>query len=594
MTEHSAWERWSADMMTSLDWDAKRQDTLLPRLRVQVEARLRERDVLFAVFGSVARREPADDLDIIVVSAQAESLHSYSRVETSHGHIDLNLVQPDWIEGTPEHEEWGLWLCEGVILSVTHPEAWEERWLGAANRVWSLRCRLQRWRANMAVVSVLSDAAARTQDHIPFYSATLAHEAARTLGSSIIESGGTRWHSHRGFLGELHRAAEHLEFEVPAELSRTLVSDDGLSHPYVRLRHGLSELLRDDEQSAAVGYSPQTGRNAWLLRFASLADTEWARELEKRIAGTEWARLLPAGISPVPNHVAGEVSGRVEPRRVPPMSGRFRNTAAPPLRNPKRGFRWIERQDGRVKAILSGRGCRVPTCAFCGLPAFAAAQETAPLRVILTSLREMLSGGAERLSLYTDGSFLDRQEISEEWLSEILEVVRESGIARLDIETLPRFVRARDLADIKTRSGVQALSVAMGLQAIGDWFSVGRLGRPDVDALFDRAVWAIHRAGALSRIYLLYGFSDCPTSLWLDRLRASLGWCAARDVERVTICEFVDPRTGRPAPGREPLESVMGDVRAPRGIEVDYILASSGPSCAPQAPIPVERMDPPS
>src|SRR6185369_12137917 len=120
------------------------------------------------------------------------------------------------------------------------------------------------------------------------------------------------------------------------------------------------------------------------------------------------------------------------------------------------GVRWCELVGGRLKLILATGGCRTPTCAFCSLPRYGASLGRAdPVRAVAEALARHRP---KELALYNDGSLLDPRELSPEELAAICREIAAHGVARLAIESTPRFVTRQSLTELAARSGVESLA----------------------------------------------------------------------------------------------------------------------------------------
>jgi len=191
----------------------------------------------------------------------------------------------------------------------------------------------------------------------------------------------------------------------------------------------------------------------------------------------------------------------------------------------------------RLKLIVDTGGCKTPTCSFCELPRFATRGRTAPIAPAVEAALER--DQPEELALYNDGSLLNPEEVQPDDLHATCRAMAKYGIRRLWIESVPRFVTRVRIDAILQTSEVQSLVVGMGFQSVGNAFSMGLLGRPDADALFERAIDIVHDAGAVARLYLLWGFGRFTPSQWADRLNRSIAWAHNRNVEIITVCPYV-------------------------------------------------------
>ena len=135
----------------------------------------------------------------------------------------------------------------------------------------------------------------------------------------------------------------------------------------------------------------------------------------------------------------------------------------------------IIQQDGgllrRLKIILVSNGCSVPTCTMCpftnennyGL------RENAD-QAMLDQVREALEESKrdirpDCIALYNDGSFFAPHELSENARRAIAEMVAESGVSLLTVESLPQFITEDRLLPFLDALGGVMLEIGLGLQS---------------------------------------------------------------------------------------------------------------------------------
>jgi len=211
-----------------------------------------------------------------------------------------------------------------------------------------------------------------------------------------------------------------------------------------------------------------------------------------------------------------------------------------PLLNAMPGARWVEFTNGRLKVVLNTGGCKTASCRFCSLPRFGRqAVNTDPVSTVRRALEEHRP---RALAVYNDGSLLNPAEVATPDLWRLCDEIRTHGILSLWIESIPRFVLADIVIEVKRRAGVSRLVVGMGFQCAGDHVAQGVLGRPDPDSRFEDAVNCLHESGAQARFYLLWGFPLPSGVSWVELLRNSLQWAVDHKVDTVTICPFVTSR----------------------------------------------------
>ena len=539
-----AWAHWVAAAISACS-------TLTPpkefRDHLVKEMRSRRRfapsdSVLVIAFGSVARLEPFRDLDLIIIDGTWQGPdHEYHRIAEGELNLDLNIAGPEWLRNAWKDIEWGYWLAESYPLDVSHAHL-VNGWRHAANLYWSVagirRRSLDHIRLVRTLVSGTRDARAAG---LPLLARLLAHEAGRAFACGLIDHYGDRVFSHRSLHAEFGVAARRagVAHSLPANLDAVLGWDrENANEEYLSIRATLSSFLRGPCCLLFPDMDTSRPRTVRVAALAALPRNPSGRPFENCLEGASASRWLPRecdfdissavldAFHPTPNPVDRPThrQSRAAPPEIIPIAGHVA------------GARWVEMIGTRLKLIANTGGCKTPSCRFCTLPKYGRALPRADLAETLEQALQLPELG--ELSLYNDGNLLNVREVSHEELLRACDIIRAHRIHTLAIETTPRFVTADCVREIRQRSGVSRLSVAMGLQSVGNFFAVRTLGRPDVDALFDYAIDQIHESEAEVRLYLLWGFGPHSIECWEERLVASVDWARVRSVERVSVCPY--------------------------------------------------------
>jgi hypothetical protein len=544
-------EAWTDRLDSSLEgWHrfARQPVELRAALRNSLRAlqRIAEADFLLLLFGSLGRGEQSQDLDLLVVIRGEYPAFRYRRVHLAGIQCDLNIATLGWLREAPGDAEWGYWLTESYLLAARGLEI-EAAWLESANRYWSPRVRDRRLRLRLALLRKLVTAATHANDSDrPLAARCLTHEAARLLANVIIEETGRRPFSHRSLVGGLLRGLRQLDVSpaVGWNVLRALLGGFALPRSraretYIELRVRLSAVLRSLPISS--GYSPARNQEERLTALVDLAIGPEANCLERIL------KPVAAGFSEGSwvEESLGAINAVVEKGqsfRQSKATVRYRPATAPMPPGTMAqvdGARWLEMTGKRLKVIVNTGGCKTPSCTFCALPKYG---QRLPVRGLAATVRDVLETyGPDELAVYNDGSLLNPAEVSREERLAMCAVIREHHVSALTIESIPRFVHPGVIREMLFASGVGELTVSMGLQCVSDSVAVSRLGRPDVDAHFDRAVDVVVGAGAKVRLYVLW---NPPLSSEIDRVRLfsdSLRWTLRRPIHRVTVCPWIDP-----------------------------------------------------
>ena len=298
--------------------------------------------------------------------------------------------------------------------------------------------------------------------------------------------------------------------------------------------------MRNDKVQLLTGYSQSLPRIDRVNVLVNLAVGSAAHKIEALLRERNAEEWLPDAISIKSLNqavIAIEVQGNHERTM---KSFRLGDNVEIPRRGDIPGVRWVDLKGDRLKLVVNTGGCRTPSCIFCPLPGYGRASER---KSIQDTLELILSRYSPRsLALYTDGNFLDTREIPYSERQNICTLLRKHHVEELTVESIPRFVTYGSIVEMLELSAVK-LTIAMGFQSYGNSYAISKLGRPDVDVLFDRAIDIIHSAGASVRLYLLTGWQgDTSVSISAsDRLVQSIEWAKNREVEVISICPYRNP-----------------------------------------------------
>jgi pyruvate-formate lyase-activating enzyme len=160
--------------------------------------------------------------------------------------------------------------------------------------------------------------------------------------------------------------------------------------------------------------------------------------------------------------------------------------------------------------VLESGQCALGQCIFCGYSKQAKPVDEQYLRI---RLDEALADaeGAERLKMFTSGSFLDDCQFPPAFRAYFVEKVKAKKIKEVTIESIPQFITAERLAEFK---GVN-LTVAIGLE-VADNRVLAVLKKGFTVEQYVEAAKTLHANGCKLRTYLLVnppGATDVKRSI---------------------------------------------------------------------------------
>jgi len=148
------------------------------------------------------------------------------------------------------------------------------------------------------------------------------------------------------------------------------------------------------------------------------------------------------------------------------------------------------------RMVLESGQCEHAKCIFCGY-----SKERVPVNVQRLKVKldkELLDFSDDELRVYSSGSFFDDKQFPPEFRKYFAEKCRQKGVSKLVLESVPKFITAKTLADF---DGIN-LHVAVGLE-VADNEVLLKLNKGFTVEDYVRAAETIHQSGAKLRTYLL-------------------------------------------------------------------------------------------
>ena len=171
-------------------------------------------------------------------------------------------------------------------------------------------------------------------------------------------------------------------------------------------------------------------------------------------------------------------------------------------------FYYVDKELDRLKIILRGKGCSMPTCTMCPLPKHGIDSNLdlntsyygEQFDFAIDSLR---IGTVEAVALYNDGSYYSEREMPC-IVTDFLEMrVRALGARYMFIESLPRFITESRIARTMDNLQETKLNVAIGLQSANKDVRSFLLNSPFSEREFEHAIKTLKGHGCDVRIHVL-------------------------------------------------------------------------------------------
>lgn len=178
--------------------------------------------------------------------------------------------------------------------------------------------------------------------------------------------------------------------------------------------------------------------------------------------------VVPSVFNELLADLTGEIRLAIETKphrtRSAPQSVRIRNED-----KPVKISRLIkyDRRRKRLKGILPTGGCRLASCTFCMLPNLSL--NKGDVKEFLNQMHYHIDGPLSKVAIYTDGSFFDNREVTNEERQLIAEGVSQWEARELLVETLPRFLTRQKVAHmVSNLSSHCRLRIGIGIQSMSE------------------------------------------------------------------------------------------------------------------------------
>lgn len=113
-----------------------------------------------------------------------------------------------------------------------------------------------------------------------------------------------------------------------------------------------------------------------------------------------------------------------------------------------------------LNVIIPTQGCFWNKCYMCSYSL------NAEEKAFIKDFKTLLKKDVEKLKIFTSGSFLDKREVSEPVRNELLDMIKETKVKEVTIETRPEF--AEEALAVQDHLGDITLEVAIGLESARD------------------------------------------------------------------------------------------------------------------------------
>ncbi len=113
-----------------------------------------------------------------------------------------------------------------------------------------------------------------------------------------------------------------------------------------------------------------------------------------------------------------------------------------------------------LNVIIPTKGCSWNKCYMCSYSL------NAEEKAFIKDFKTLLKKDVEKVKIFTSGSFLDKKELSESVRNQLLDIIKETKVKEVTIETRPEF--AEEALAVQDRLGDITLEVALGLESARD------------------------------------------------------------------------------------------------------------------------------
>ncbi|MCC7568781.1 MAG: archaeosine biosynthesis radical SAM protein RaSEA [Candidatus Methanofastidiosa archaeon] len=150
--------------------------------------------------------------------------------------------------------------------------------------------------------------------------------------------------------------------------------------------------------------------------------------------------------------------------------------------------------------VLDTSGCSYDRCYMCSYKR--TCPDTTPASIV-SDLEAALDGQAQKLKIFTSGSFFDKAELSCAQQEQIARIVTSHGFEELTVESRPEFITRETLAPFLSALGDTRLEVAMGLESANDDVLRYCINKGFTFSSFEKKARYLRENGCLVKAYLL-------------------------------------------------------------------------------------------
>ncbi len=195
--------------------------------------------------------------------------------------------------------------------------------------------------------------------------------------------------------------------------------------------------------------------------------------------------------------------------------------------------------------FLSGRCCndRRGACIMCD---YGAANGTRPIQEYLVEMDRILEEAAPSvhvLLLCTNGSFLDRTQISQELFQAVLERAAQSQIGWIEIETHYKDVTPEKLRQIQRLLPNKRVAIEMGLETANPVYQSHIIMKGIDLAAYERTVALIQSFGFLAEVNIMVGLPFLSPKEQFDDAVRTMEWAFRHGCSLVVFPMNIKPYT---------------------------------------------------